>query len=146
MELKNVKEKPKVALVNDQFKGELVGQKSSEDATSFHMTNRKQAHELTTDVRMVNDQVRGELAGACPCPSTRSEWPSLVGVALVLTRTVLACAGQKTNVDGASMHITRSLENGKLVKETRMVNEQIRGASSGMQSNHMAQAGAVSGQ
>jgi len=63
MEVKGAKEKPKVALVNDQFKGELVGQKSTEDSNSLLMVNRKQAHGLTSDVRMVNEQVRGELAG-----------------------------------------------------------------------------------
>jgi hypothetical protein len=73
METKNVKEKPKVALINEQFKGELVGQKSTEDATSLHIANRVQAHDLATDVNMVNEQVRGELAGTS-CTHARSSY------------------------------------------------------------------------
>ncbi|ELR23866.1 LIM domain containing protein [Acanthamoeba castellanii str. Neff] len=115
METKNVKEKPKVSLVNEQFKGELVGQKSSEDATSLHIANRVQAHELATDVNMVNEQVRGELAG------------------------------HKTAIDAGSISISRPLENSSLIKETKLVNEQIRGAGAGQQSNQVAQAAAVSG-
>lgn len=63
LETKNVRDKPRVALHNGQLQGELVGQKSLEDATSFNINNRIQAHGLATDVNLVNEQVRGELAG-----------------------------------------------------------------------------------
>ncbi len=63
MEMKNVKDKPKVGLVNEQFKGELVGQKTNMSTDSLAIANRMQSQQLATDSKMVNEQVRGELAG-----------------------------------------------------------------------------------
>lgn len=52
--------------------------------------------------------------------------------------------GQKTSIDADAIHIARPMENAKLISETKLVNEQIRGAGAGMQSNCVAQAVAVS--
>eukprot|EP01103_Thecamoeba_quadrilineata_P013559 TRINITY_DN37_c0_g1_i10.p1 TRINITY_DN37_c0_g1~~TRINITY_DN37_c0_g1_i10.p1 ORF type:complete len:188 (-),score=38.55 TRINITY_DN37_c0_g1_i10:288-851(-) len=58
-DLNKIKNTPKVAVVNEQFRGELVGQKTNLDLESASIKNAQSAPK----VGVVNEQVRGELAG-----------------------------------------------------------------------------------
>jgi uncharacterized Zn finger protein (UPF0148 family) len=59
LEMRNVKEKPKVAPVNEQMRGELVGQKSMEGTDSMGIGAALSRPKVGT----VNEQVRGADAG-----------------------------------------------------------------------------------
>eukprot|EP01089_Gocevia_fonbrunei_P011412 TRINITY_DN246_c0_g1_i1.p1 TRINITY_DN246_c0_g1~~TRINITY_DN246_c0_g1_i1.p1 ORF type:complete len:178 (+),score=46.19 TRINITY_DN246_c0_g1_i1:64-597(+) len=59
MENKLVKEKPKIAPVNEQFRGENVGEKTHVGLDSLQIEKAKKAPK----VGVVNEQVRGENAG-----------------------------------------------------------------------------------
>jgi len=58
-DLNTIKDKPKVAVVNEQFRGELVGQKPNIDLESGALKNAMNVPK----VGVVNEQFRGELVG-----------------------------------------------------------------------------------
>jgi len=60
--IKNAMAAPKVATVNEQLRGELVGQKTNLDMESTAIKNAIAAPKVDT----VNEQLRGELAGQTP--------------------------------------------------------------------------------
>jgi len=152
LDLNTEKNKPKVATVNTNMRGELVGQKSSEGADSIAIGGRIQAGKLAQESRSVNDNVRGELAGAKPNMSADSLHITSAANAGKLAKESRnvnenvrgELAGAKSHLSADSMGIARSLETQKMVHETRIVNDQIRGASAGQQSNKLSQAVAVS--
>ncbi len=57
MDLNTEKSKPKVATVNNNMRGELVGQKPMEDTNSIAIGGRIQAGKLAQESRNVNDNV-----------------------------------------------------------------------------------------
>merc|ERR1712093_923115 len=73
METKNVKEKPKVSLVNElatdvnmvneQVRGELAGHKTAVDAGSLSISRPLENSSLIKETKLVNEQIRGAGAG-----------------------------------------------------------------------------------
>eukprot|EP01089_Gocevia_fonbrunei_P020424 TRINITY_DN7622_c0_g1_i1.p1 TRINITY_DN7622_c0_g1~~TRINITY_DN7622_c0_g1_i1.p1 ORF type:complete len:142 (-),score=25.04 TRINITY_DN7622_c0_g1_i1:70-495(-) len=62
MDIENVKNKPKVGTVNNEMRGELVGQKSQETTDSFNIGGRIQVGKIAQESRDVNTNIRGSKA------------------------------------------------------------------------------------
>jgi len=122
---------PKVDTVNQQFRGELVGQKPQIDTESANIKNATSAPKVDT----VNQQLRGELVGQKGQIDTESmgvkNAMSAPKVAVVNEQLRGELVGQKGQIDTESM----GLKNAMSAPKVAVVNEQFRGELHGQKPN-----------
>jgi len=126
-DLNTIKAVPKIKTVNEQFRGEIVGQKSLEGTDSMGIGTRMNAPK----VGVVNEQLRGELVGQKSTEGTDSliiqNKLNAPKVAVVNEQVRGELAGQKPNVDLEASHIKNALA----APKRDVVNEQVRGELAG---------------
>jgi len=133
-DLNEIKAKPKVGVVNQEMRGELVGQKSLEGTDSMGIGNRMNVPK----VGVVNEQLRGELVGQKSQEgtdslniSTKMNAPK---VNVVNDQIRGELAGQKSNLDDKSISITQARDAPKVeanlaIKRGDASVEQVKGES-----------------
>jgi len=130
-DLNRIKEGPKIATVNQQFRGELVGQKPNIDMESAAIKNATAAPKIDT----VNQQFRGELVGQ---KSNIDMESSAIKNATAAPKVNTVneqfrgeLVGQKTNIDMESA----AIKNATAAPKVNTVNEQFRGELVGQKTN-----------
>jgi len=126
-DLNRIKDAPKLDTVNQQFRGELVGQKTNIDMESASIKNATSAPKIDT----VNQQFRGEMVGqksnidmesaaiknATAAPKVNTVNEQFRG----------ELVGQKSNIDMES----GAIKNALAAPKVNTVNEQLRGELAG---------------
>jgi len=126
-DLNRIKEGPKLDTVNQQFRGELVGQAPKIDMESAAIKNAQSAPKIDT----VNQQFRGELVGQTPKIDMESaaiknaQAAPKVGVVNEQFRGELVGQAPKMDIESAA------IKNAQAAPKVGVINEQVRGELAG---------------